>query len=280
MKKILAHRTRPACLAAFALGATLTVTSHASISLTGGTVTETFTAQPPATSWSTTAAVAGVFGTSAATITTDNTADGRVGTAAFQTGVVTAAFLSTQLPAAAIAGTVANGTNAQTLYHSTGFVGTPPTGSDGTLLMATLTNNTGGTILSLSVAYDLGIQNNNVPQATGLQLEEIPGHRVYWSLTGLANSWTPIGDFGFRATGVTTDPATRTQGFSMVAPVANWANGTNAYIVWLDDNATNNPDGTYYLDNIAFTPTPEPTSGLLAMSALGVFGLVRRRVAK
>ncbi len=278
MKTILTARLPFAYLGTFALATTLTVTSHASLSLTGGTFTETFTAAPPATSWSTTTGVAGVFGTSAATITNDLTADGRVGTPANATGVVTAAFLSTQLVAATTSGTVVVAATAQ--YHSTGFVGTAPTGTDGSLLMATLTNNTGAPIVSLSIAYDLGIQNNNVPQATGLQLEEIPGHRVYWSLTGLANSWNPVGDFGFRATGVTTDPALRTQGFTMVAPVANWANGTNAFIVWLDDNATNNPDGTYFLDNIAFTPAPEPTAGVLALGASGVFGLARRRPRK
>ena len=270
MKKILAHRNRPACLAAFALGTTLTVTSHASISLTGGTFTETFTTQPLATEWSTTTGTH--FAGTAGGITGDGTADGLVGTPAAPTGTVTAAFVSTQLPAAVLAGTVAVQNDAR--YHSTGFISTAATGVLATLTMATLTNNTGGTVLSLSIAYNLGIQNGNVvtPEA------EFAGHRVYWSLTGLANSWNPIGDFGFR--GTAGGAANQTQPFSMTAPVVNWANGTNAFILWVDDNAATNPDGLYLLDNIAFTPTPEPTAGLLAMSTLGVFGLVRRRVAK
>ena len=171
MKTILTARIPLVCLGVF----TLTATSHASLSLTGGKFTETFTSAPPATSWSTTAAE---FGTLAATITNDDTADGRVGTAAFPMGAATAALVATQLPAATTAGTVATAGTAR--YHSTGFVSTPPTNSDATLLMATLTNNTGGTILSLSIAYDLGLQNNNV--STGTPEAEIPGHRVYWRL--------------------------------------------------------------------------------------------------
>ena len=269
MKTILTSRIPLVCLGTLALATTLTTTSHASLSLTalGVTVTETFAALPAANSWSTTATG---FGTAGATITGDATADGRVGTAAFATGTVNLALVATQLPAAVASGTVALGATA--FYHSTtGFVGTAPTGTDGTLLMATLTNNTGGTILSLSIAYDLGIQNGNVatPEA------EFAGHRVYWSLTGALNSWTPIGDFGIR--GTVGAAAVQTQGFSMTAPVASWAAGTNAYILWLDDNAATGADGLYFLDNVAFTPTPEPTAGLLALGACGVFGFARRR---
>ena len=220
MKTILTSRIPLVCLGTLALATTLTTTSHASLSLTGGTFTETFTALPAATSWSTPAANFGVDGN---TITGDATADSLVGTPASPSGAVTAASTATQLLAGAAAGTVA--TAGQARHYSNGFVGTPPTGNGGNLLMATLTNNTGGPILSLSIAYDLGIQNNNVAPAAGTLEAEIPGHRVYWSLTGLANSWNPIGDFGFRATGVAADPATRTQGFSMGR---QWLHGRRA----------------------------------------------------
>ena len=251
------------------LAASSAATLRASISLTGGTFTETFTTLPPATSWATTAAN---FGSGGANISNDATADGLVGTpAASSTSAtpVTAALLSTQLPAAAISGTVATANAAR--YHSAGYASTAPTGTDGTLLMATLTNNTGGAVVSLGVSYVLGIQNGDVdtPEA------EFAGHRIYWSLTGLQNSWNPIGDFGIRGTigGV----ASQSQSFSLTVPVANWAAGANAYILWLDDNALTGADGLYLIDNVAFTPTPEPTAGLLALAGAGVCGLVRRR---
>ena len=268
MKTSIAILIRPPCLAAFLFGASLTATSHAAISLTGGKLTETFATLPPAASWSTPAAIFGVDG---ASISSDATADGLVGTPAFPSGAVTSASVATQLTAGATAGTVA--AQNQVRHYSNGFVGTTPTGNGGNLLMVTLSNNTGATVTSLTIGYDLGLQNGNVltPEV------EFAGHRVYWSLTGTANSWNPIGDFGIRGTagGVTN----QTQAFSLTAPVAAWANGTNAFILWLDDNAATNPDGLYSLDNIAFTPTPEPAAGLLALTALGVFGFVRRRTA-
>ena len=267
MKTFLALRIPRACLAALGLGAALTATSHAAISLTvpGGTVTETFTTLPPATSWST-------FGLTGAggDIAGNATADTRIQTLA-------AGTISGQLGTGATAGTVV--TAAQSLWYSNGFVGTPPTGTAGSVLLATLTNNTGSTISSLNFTYDLGLMNGNVatPEA------EFAGHRVYWSLTGAANSWNAIlnpadpnltinaGNWGYRGTagGVTV----QNQNFSLTAPVATWAAGTNAFVLWLDDNALTGTDGLYTLDNIAFTPiaVPEPTAGLLALSACGVF---------
>lgn len=256
----------PVCLV---LGAALTATSHAAVLLTGGTVTETFTTLPPATSWSTPAAV---FGISGATIADDVTADGRVGTPTFPTGIVTSDSMSAQLGTAATAGTVAVGQ--QPLWYSSGFISTTPTGNDGCLLMATLTNNTGSTITSLSIGYDLGLQNGNVTTPESA----FAGHRVYWSLTGTLNSWNSIGDFGYR--GTAGGVAAQTQAYNMTAPVAAWAAGTNAYILWLDDNSIVNPEGNYTLDNVAFTPAPEPTAGLLALGAFGMFGFARRRAAK
>ena len=285
MKTLLALRIRPAFLATLGLGVALTATSHAAISLTalGGAVTETFTTQPPATSWSTTA---GLFGNNGANITNNATADGLVGTpSAPSTSAtpVTAALLSAQITAAAVPGTIT--TANQPRYHSTGtgFVSTTPTGTDGNLVMVTLTNNTGATVSSLSVNYVLGLANSDllIPEA------EFAGHRIYWSLTGLQNSWNPITNadplsstnnfnFGFR-TAAAGGAANQTQNYTAIAPVASWADGTNAYIVWLDDNAAAGTDGFYTLDNLAFTPVPEPTAGLLALGACGVFGFARRR---
>lgn len=267
MKTSLTSLKHPACLSALALAAALTATSHASISLTGGTVTETFTTLPPASSWSTFSLTG-----AGANISNNATADTRI-------QAITSGTISGQLGTGAGAVALA----ATSLWYSGGFVATPPTGTDGSVLLVTLTNNTGSPITSLRINYDLGLQNGNVVTAEA----EFAGHRVYWSLTGAVNSWNPIAsqdatnanNWGYR--GTAGGATVQSQPFSLTAPVATWAAGTNAFVLWLDDNAAVGTDGFYTLDNIAFTPTvvPEPTAGLLALGACGVFGLVRRRVA-
>jgi len=54
--------------------------------------------------------------------------------------------------------------------------------------MATLQNNTGNAATALTIEYDLGELNAAGPTV----VEELPGHQVYYSLTGSANSWTLI----------------------------------------------------------------------------------------
>ncbi|HUP82202.1 MAG TPA: hypothetical protein VM260_26855 [Pirellula sp.] len=95
--------------------------------------------------------------------------------------------------------------------------------------------------------------------------EELPGHRVYWSLSGNVNTWNPIGNFGTVGT------------VNFNVPFGTWAAGTDAYVLWLDDNAATNPDGLYTLDNVAFTAVPEPSSGLLGLSAIIAVGVKRRK---
>lgn len=248
------------CCTALVVEATLVGTSQAGIVIIGGTVTETFSAQPPATSWSTTA-VGTPFGTGSGNITDNATADALIAN-------VTRGFVSSQHTLGATAGTIA--LQNESRYYTDGFIGTAPTGVDGNLTMVTLTNSTGINLASLAVRYDLGIQNGDV-----LTPEEIAGHRVYWSLTGNANSWNPIGNFGFQ--GAVGNPATQTQSVNFNVPFTTWAAGTDAYILWLDDNAVTNPDGLYSLDNVAFTAVPEPSACLLALGALGVIGTKLRR---
>ena len=236
-------------------------TSNANLILTVGTVTETFTTQPAANNWSTPAVL---FGASSASISNDLTADQLVGTPAnpitpSTNATVTRALLATQLALGATAGTVA--TANQALYYTDGFVGTTPTGTDANLLMVSLTNGTTGNLTSLSVRYDLGSQN--VPTT-----EEIAGHRVYFSLTGNANTWNPIGDFGTVGS------------VSFNVPIGTLAAGASAYLLWLDDNAATNPDGLYTIDNVAFTAVPEPSSCLLAFGAIVALGVKGRRAVR
>ena len=253
MKRSLTLRFLPYC-AGFLLAGFLAAESQASIIVINGSVTETFTVQPPANNWSTTT---GLFGGSSAGITNDATADASVGTPAAPSGTVTSALLNSQLISVA-GGTI--GTASQTRYYDAGFIGTTPTGVDATLTMVTLTNGTGVNLSTFNISYDLASQNP-LTQTEG----EIAGHRVYFSLTGNANSWNPIGDFGTTGT------------VSFNAPVGSWVAGTNAFVLWLDDNSVPNPDGLYSIDNVRFTAVPEPSSYLLAMGALGLFGFKRLR---
>ena len=64
--------------------------------------------------------------------------------------------------------------------------------------MATLTNVTGGTVSTLNVSYVMGLASVTV-------LETNRGHRVYYSTTGLTNSWTTIGSVLFETVGGTSN---------------------------------------------------------------------------
>ncbi len=220
--------------AASLLAGLLTANGQIVLSGVGVPIVETFTALPAATNWS----VGAAFGTSSATITADpTTADNRVN------GGVTLANTATQL--ASVTGALA-GTNALFRYFTDGYVGSDPTGVDASILMARMTNNTGSSIVTLNLGWDLTLLNNSVATP-----EELPGHRLYFSLNG--TSWTGIGNFGFA--GVAGGAATRTVAQSASITVGSWATGTPAYLVWLDDNGVTNPDGLYTIDNVSFTGT-------------------------
>jgi hypothetical protein len=133
-------------------------------------------------------------------------------------------------------------------------LGTQPTGNKMTLLMARLQNDSGGTIAGLTVAYNLGVALTPA--------EEIKGHRVYWSKTGAAGTWTAAGDF-LQAT-----PGTTAVSFNI--PSLAWANGDSLYIVWTDDNGTTNPDGDFTIDDVNFTITgPQPPTVAITNPANG-----------
>jgi hypothetical protein len=71
------------------------------------------------------------------------------------------------------------------------LVQTVPTGVAYISLLATLQNDSGANQSLVTISYDLG--ELNAPGTT--VVEELPGHRVYWSLTGLPSSWMVIPEF-------------------------------------------------------------------------------------
>ncbi len=111
---------------------------------------------------------------------------------------------------------------------------TRPTNNRMTILMARLRNNSGVAKSSLRISYDLGIV---MPV-----LENIPGHLVYFSLTGAANSWQPIA--GLSGDG-TAGAKTNTVNFSATP----WPDGSDAYLLWADDNGPGTDPGNT-LDNL------------------------------
>jgi hypothetical protein len=117
---------------------------------------------------------------------------------------------------------------------------TRPTGNMYTLLMAELQNHTGTNCNTLVVGYDLGVVD------PGSVVEEIPGQRLYYSLTGAANSWQPIGTYG-NAGRVAVS----------VELVDTWSQGASLYLLWADDNGSGQ-DYAYQIDNLSISAFEAP----------------------
>lgn len=193
-----------------------------------GSGVQTFDTAPPAIPWST-LSVTG----SPADVSSESTMDTAMSS-------ITSANIN------AVLGTQAGSGTAGNAYWRSGDqkLGTQPTGNKMTLLMATLQNDSGGTLNGLTVAYTLGLA-----LTPG---EAIKGHRLYWSMTGAVGSWTPTGTY------LRTSPGSTTINANMALPA--WANGSILYIVWADDNGATNPDGDYTIDDVSFTPYSGPSA--------------------
>lgn len=136
-------------------------------------------------------------------------------------------------------------THGHAYWNSTALtIFTRPTGDAYSQFMATLRNGTGGGATKLTISYDLG--TGNQPSQT----EEIPGWRVFYSLTGDANSWVLIPEL----TGITT--AGR---LSVTVDLAGtWGAGANLYVLWVDDNGDGFTDAYCSIDNVIFDATGGP----------------------
>jgi len=209
-------------LLALALMAAPLATAQAA-SVTGSGYSASFPAQPPAADWATLST-----GSSAGTITTAAGMDSAV-------QAIAASSITTQTAAdpgnpPAILGTA--------VWSSSGFyLQTRPTGNDATLLLCTLVNNLGVAASGLTISYDF----TKVDQA----VEEIPGQRAYYSLTGAAGSWTVIPEFS------SASPGRLTANLNI-----SWPNGGTLYLLWCDDNDSPSPDTACQMDNFAVTATP------------------------
>ena len=225
-------------LIVFAFAACCFFNLHAAI-LVGpsGSGTITFNVQPPASEWSTrtnTGASADI--TDAAGLDTT-----------VQTNVASAINMSvgsTATTAPAISSSGIARWNSSILALQT-----VPTGVGYVSLMATLQNNTGANQTTLTFSYDLTENNSTAGTIPTTVVEEIPGHRVYVSQTGAANSWQVVPEISSIGTSGT---------LVGTANVGSWPNGGLLYVLWADDNSssdrnnTNNEEGGYLIDNVTF----------------------------
>ena len=142
---------------------------------------------------------------------------------------LTAAGINAPLPTSATVNPSVNGL----FRHNTALsrIQSRPTTNNAAVLKATLLN-TGATACGVTVSYVLG-QYDTIT-------EQIPGHRVYYSLNG--TSWSAVGTFA-------TPGAVS---FNVI--VGNWNNGSTLYLLWVDDNADPGADGSYTIDDVVFTP--------------------------
>ncbi len=218
-----------------------TAASYGALSVTPSLTTgvQTFSSTPANTEWST-VSMAGGAGTLATVTAVDNAAQ-----------ALTAAGIATTLGAQA-----GNASNAIAQRNSTAnFIYTAATGNNATALMATLQNDSGSALSTITVAYD--------HTRIGGGVEESMGHRVFYSLTGAANSWTAIPALS----GIGTNQALTAN----ATLSASWASGAKLYLLWVDDNGSGS-DGPFTLDNFVVTASANtPPTATLTAPANGAF---------
>lgn len=202
--------------------------------------TNNFTVQPSAADWATTSRAGGA----ADSYDPNSDLNANITSAA----VTAPTILENTNPPAA---------NAAATWSSVGqYLQTRPTGNRYTVLMGKLTNGTGTNATQVSISYSLVITGGGVVEEAG------KGTRVYYSLTGLANSWTNLPALNTVANSGT---------FALSTNISiSWSNGNNFYLAWVDDNANGNPtDSACQIDNFSMRVTggsPVITELRLALS--------------
>lgn len=104
-----------------------------------------------------------------------------------------------------------------------------------TVIMATLQNKSGGDVQALNLRYELS--SDTFP-------EQVPGYRVYISLSGESNSWQVVPGLSTGMPGVLSD---------RVVFNGPWASNANLYVLFADDNAASS-DSYQTIDNFAVWP--------------------------
>ena len=207
----------------------------------GGAGPFTFDTRPPVTEWSTVRLPG---------------ANGDITNAAgLDTAVMTnaAANINQLLGSSATLPPSANNTSR---WNSAGlYLQTRPTGVAYNILMATLRNDSGADKSTVILDYDFGV----LFTAGTTIVEEVPGQRVYYSLSGIPGSWHEIADLEGGVAGAK---------HAEVALASVWETGAILYLAWADDNANAGTgtasgdmvEGAYTIDNlrVGFTIDTRP----------------------
>ena len=154
-----------------------------------------------------------------------------------------ASAINGELPTSG-ATTPMGGTNSRARFNSgLKVTQTRPTTTKAVLLQATLQNTSGSAINDLTISYYFA------RLVTGI--EEVPGHRVYYNMTGVATEWQPIEALCSATPGETLPGNLVTASVTLITP---WAPDALMYVLWVDDNAAGTDDG-YTIDNVSFAPS-------------------------
>lgn len=137
-----------------------------------------------------------------------------------------------------------------------------PTSIAATLVLATVSNNTGAEVPGFALSYDLSKSNTTTAEQVPLE--------AFYSLTGAAGSWIRIADV---AGEVGTETVRKQATVNLPTP---WANNASLYVLWADDNANPGTDNVYRMDNVTFTAVPEPSTWA-ALSGLALLGFAAAR---
>lgn len=203
-----------------ALAGWATTANAASVGPTG--YTNSFATRPAATDFSTYGGIPGASGD----ITTAAALDAYVQN-------VTASSISAQVTDSSLADPPAKLGPAQWTSGGSAYLVTRPTGSRAGVLMATLVNNTGTNCNVLHFNYQLTV-GASYP-------EEVPGQRLYYSLSTASNTWTLLPAVsGLNASGLVSADVFLSQ---------TWNNGSILYLLWVDDNANDATESAYEIDN-------------------------------
>lgn len=229
MSNLLAHPLRPISLSfAAALALWLAAAPRAAAANVGPAGYSTsFSAAPAVADWATFSLSGGAGGAT-------NSADVDARVASLAAGSITSALASS-------GGNPPNA-DAWAIWSTAGYVQTRPTGNALTILMAALVNTTGSNVTSIHLAYSF--------TTNGLVSEQVLGQRVYYSRSGLPNSWTNIPGLSSQASGL----------LQVTLNVA-WTNGSPLFLIFADDNAPGVPETACQIDNFSVATsggTPNP----------------------
>ncbi len=220
-------------LSLFAIGASALAAQAAILVQPSGSGVITFPSRPPATDWAS---------MSVQQVTGGDAIWGSAADVIAGVGALDATSITVQLVDAA--GNANPGANNNGLWTSGGssYIITKPTGNAGSVVKATVQNNSGADLNELRVMYTFG-------RLGAARTEQTAGQEVFYSFTGAPSTWIHIPELSGGPLTVTTLQRSNTITFA-----SPWVAGQTMYFLWADDNSTGGGDDGYSIDDISFTP--------------------------